>query len=111
MEVFPYYDPTPVIPAVIRQQMRSPEPRVQAGARAQAHALLSQHQQPEPWYSCPTCREQVQRKPVEDFVLKSLVRTIAGATGQSSPKRQPALRRAGAAQEDPWYAFFESVEI
>ena len=62
-------------------------------------------QQVHPRYTCPKCREEVKTRPTEDFALKSLVRTIAGATGEKSPKK-PVGR--GQRREDPWSAFFRS---
>jgi len=50
-------------------------------------AMFPHHGMPTPQYTCPTCRKQVKNRPVEDFALKSLVRAIAGAAGEPSPKK------------------------
>jgi len=107
MDIWPDYDPEPVISAALRQQMRHPDLQVQADARAHAHALLANHRQAEPLYTCPTCREQVRGKPAEDFGLKSLVRTIAEITGEPSLVEGPGVEW----REDPWSAFFGSTDM
>jgi len=67
-------------------------------------------QQPQPRYTCPKCREHVKSKPVEDFALKSLVRAIAKAAGEASPKKVPARGHAGHGQRrepgPPFSQFF-----
>ncbi|KAJ7031645.1 hypothetical protein C8F04DRAFT_1110142 [Mycena alexandri] len=42
---------------------------------------------PLPAYSCPKCREKVRSKPIQNFALKSLVRAVAGPSGETSPKK------------------------
>ncbi|KAG6821034.1 hypothetical protein H0H93_007924 [Arthromyces matolae] len=75
-----------------------------------AAAIYAQLQQqyPEPQYTCPTCRVQVKTRPVEDFALKSLIRVVAVAAGESSPKKaEKHVRGKGRAiQLDPWETFF-----
>ena len=67
-----------------------------------------QHQLPRPQYTCPSCREPVKNRPVEDFTLKALVRTLAAATGENSPQRKEPekLRRGVARPSGPWDGFF-----
>ena len=67
-----------------------------------------------PQYTCPTCRTTVQNRPVEVFALKTLVRTIATAAGESSPAKPPAVmnlrgrksRAQGIQAIGPWDGFF-----
>ncbi|KAK0212616.1 hypothetical protein DFS33DRAFT_48369 [Desarmillaria ectypa] len=64
-----------------------------------------------PAFSCPTCREPVKTRPVEIFAIKSLVRTVAAAQGESSPRKGPEGRsrsknKAPARREGPWDLFF-----
>jgi hypothetical protein len=64
---------------------------------------------PAPQFTCPTCRKQVKTRPVEDFALKSIVRAIAGAAGESSPKKQGGRQRSGAGRpQDTWEGFFRT---
>lgn len=65
---------------------------------------------PHPAYTCPTCREPVRSRPTEVFTLKSLVRTISAAAGESSPQKKGSTSRKGkapaAARGDLWSDFF-----
>lgn len=76
-------------------------------------AMLAQFQQPAPQYTCPTCREVVKNRPVEDFALKALVRTVARAAGESSPEKPQAAifgvgrgRMPAPRPNGPWDRFF-----
>lgn len=72
------------------------------------------HQQA-PQYTCPTCRATVQNRPVEVFTVKALVRTVAAAIGENSPKKPPAAmdiragknRVQGVQTMGPWDGFFQ----
>ncbi|KAF9070893.1 hypothetical protein BDP27DRAFT_1446754 [Rhodocollybia butyracea] len=65
---------------------------------------------PEPQYTCPTCREQVRNPPVEDFNLKKVVRIVADAQGEASPRKETTRKKvkgkAPAVRENPWSGFF-----
>lgn len=63
---------------------------------------------PSPQYSCPTCRTVVTSRPTEDFALKALVRTMANAQRESSPKRtpRPGGGRHVLVNNGPWDGFF-----
>ncbi|KAG6862354.1 hypothetical protein C0995_016052 [Termitomyces sp. Mi166 len=70
-----------------------------------------QQQTPQPQYTCPTCREPIKNRPVEDFALKALIRAVAAAVGEGSPKK-PEKRARGKTtvpQPGPWDAFFPKV--
>lgn len=75
--------------------------------RPQFELLLAQYRATQgdgegPMYTCPTCREVVKNKPVEDFKLKGVVRIVADALGETSPrKRVPHIGSKG-----PWDGFF-----
>jgi len=68
----------------------------------------NQYHQPQPQYTCPTCRQVVRAKPAEDFVLKAIVRTLASGSGERSPKKysSPTRTGVGAAKGGPWDVFF-----
>jgi len=65
-------------------------------------------QGPQPVYTCPICREEVKSKPVEDFALKSVVRTLAGAMGESSPLKKANGRGGANGKTGPWDGFFSA---
>jgi hypothetical protein len=39
----------------------------------------------QPVYNCPSCRKEVETRPVQDFMLKSIVRAIGQAMGEIIP--------------------------
>lgn len=59
---------------------------------------------PQPVYTCPACRVEVKSKPAEDFKLKAIVRTVAGATGETSPTKKGPVR--GGVGDGPWDGYF-----
>ncbi|KAF9467352.1 hypothetical protein BDZ94DRAFT_1249139 [Collybia nuda] len=78
-----------------------------------AAAMFAQYQQLVPQYTCPTCREVVKSRPVEDFALKALVRTVARAAGENSPERPQVVTYGGVRGRlpaprlnGPWDKFF-----
>lgn len=75
----------------------------------QAYLPTLQHQT-QPQYTCPSCREPVKNRPVEDFTLKALVRTLAAAAGECSPKKPIIEKQPGKGQgsrlSGPWDGFF-----
>ncbi|KAH9945682.1 hypothetical protein B0H21DRAFT_425025 [Amylocystis lapponica] len=78
-----------------------------AAARRQLQVQVSAlvRHQPAPSYTCPTCRAPVTARPAAVFALKHVVRVVAGAMGEQSPKKPapaPAHMHAG-----PWDAFFD----
>jgi hypothetical protein len=76
-----------------------------AATHPQVAGMLANVVPPSPQYTCPTCREPVRIRPTEAFALKAIVRVIAAATGESSPKKPPVAKivkgKAG-----PWDGFF-----
>jgi len=71
--------------------------------------MITQYMPANPTFTCPTCREPVRSRPTEAFGLKALVRTIANATGESSPKKKLQASRKGKAPGNtpgPWDGFF-----
>ena len=87
-------------------------------ARLPAHIRAYIPQQPGPKYTCPACRQAVHRRPTESFALKNVVRVVAAARGEHSPRKPtPAPARttrggraakaaAPAPPVDPWAGFF-----
>lgn len=62
---------------------------------------------PQPLYTCPACRVPVRAPPAEDFVLKSLVTTVAAAAGEQPPIKEVARRnQVGKGKSGPWDGFF-----
>jgi len=59
-----------------------------------------------PEYTCPSCRKPVKTRPVEDFPLKALIRTLAAATGENSPQKPEKPRSGTAKPSGPWDGFF-----
>ncbi|KAF9453918.1 hypothetical protein P691DRAFT_657162 [Macrolepiota fuliginosa MF-IS2] len=77
----------------------------------QIHNHLLQLQQPQPEYTCPTCRKRVLRRPVEDYALKALVRNISAANEvekRNIPPDGPLTERRHGhlIVVDPWEGYF-----
>ena len=65
-----------------------------------------------PEYSCPTCRVLIKTRPAENFVVKHMVRTIAGLQGEACPLPPPPPSLPGKPVEGPFDAFFpRTVQI
>lgn len=109
MTAHPNYVLNPPIPAHLRQiamQARvGNNPHLQMQLELQVAQYRIMQNAPRPVYSCPTCRETVKNKPVEVFALKSVVRTISNAIGESSPKKEPVRGNMRAAT-GPWDGYF-----
>lgn len=72
---------------------------------------LLQMQQPQPEYTCPTCRKRVLKRPVEVYALKALARTISAADkseGRNIPPDEPVMerQRGQLVVVDPWEGLF-----
>jgi hypothetical protein len=39
-------------------------------------------------YTCPTCRDKVCSRPIQNFAVKGLVRAVAGQIGETSPQKK-----------------------
>ncbi|KAL1942497.1 hypothetical protein VTO73DRAFT_6099 [Trametes versicolor] len=106
MAAHPHYNPQVVVPphwrAALARPNLSPLDRRHIEREIQRHAEAT----PQPAYSCPTCRVEVRNKPAENFIVKHMVRTIAGAQGESCPKDNAPPRLVGQVVEGPWDAFF-----
>lgn len=106
MAAHPHYNPQVVVPAHWRAALARPGlshlDRRHIEREIQRHAEAT----PQPAYSCPTCRVEVRNKPAENFIVKHMVRTIAGAQGESCPKDNAPPRLVGQVVEGPWDAFF-----
>ncbi|TFK74610.1 hypothetical protein BDN72DRAFT_668762 [Pluteus cervinus] len=62
--------------------------------------LIQAQENDKPKYTCPTCRETVRARPVENFAMKAVVRTVMAASSEKSPAKN--LRH----KTDPWARFF-----
>ncbi|KAI0044643.1 hypothetical protein FA95DRAFT_1562025 [Auriscalpium vulgare] len=69
------------------------------------HTLLTLPPALRPQYTCPACRTTVRTCPVECFTLKTVVRVVADAVGESSP-RKSGPSRGRAKQGGVWDGFF-----
>ncbi|KAI0633321.1 hypothetical protein C8Q77DRAFT_1114328 [Trametes polyzona] len=105
MATHPHYNPQASIPRHWRDALARPD--LSIGARRQIELEIRRLSDaiPQPSYSCPTCRVEVRNKPAENFVVKHIVRTVAGAQGESCPKPAPPPR-LGHRIEGPWDGFF-----
>ncbi|KZS99752.1 uncharacterized protein LAESUDRAFT_765218 [Laetiporus sulphureus 93-53] len=68
-------------------------------------AILQHH----PDYTCPSCRAVVKERPIEVYAIKSVVRSAAGAAGETSlTKYAPSNARnhGGHRLDNPWDGFF-----
>ncbi|KAF8160919.1 hypothetical protein B0H34DRAFT_795766 [Crassisporium funariophilum] len=110
MNANPHYDidhvnHAPQLDVLLQTLMQNPR----AANHPQLNALLTRLLPLGPQYTCPTCREPVRTRPTEDFTLKALVRTIANATGENSPKKPVFAKPNGKASITtlgPWDGFF-----
>ncbi|ESK91037.1 ring finger domain-containing protein [Moniliophthora roreri MCA 2997] len=100
----PQNDPYAHLPAHVRLMVQQ-----DPGLANYVAVQLPPPPRPPVQYTCPTCRTDVRHRPVEDFVLKAVVRTVAQAQGESSPKKAPVTKGRGRVPpvpEDPWGKFF-----
>ena len=72
----------------------------------QQRKLLEQYLQLQPHYTCPTCRGDVKKKPVDDFALKAVIHLIATRNGESSPKGKEQWTTMRGEGTGPWAGFF-----
>ncbi len=61
---------------------------------------------PQPKYACPSCRHPVTSKPTEVFIIKDVVRTVAGAEGTRALNAIPLV---GGQQRVHGMVFFDSI--
>ncbi|KAF5385909.1 hypothetical protein D9615_002359 [Tricholomella constricta] len=111
MTAHPHYDVNDPVPNNLRQwQAMMHSPHVVQNPHTAAYITQMLRQTPQPDYTCPTCREAVKNRPVEDFTLKALVRTVATATGDASPRKPEKPGRVAKAsisrESGPWDIFF-----
>ena len=82
-------------------------------AHPDLHHQVQQLQQPTPEFTCPSCRKRVYRRPVEVYVLKSLVRTISAADEEEKanipPDRSLIKQHGHLVVVDPWSEYFYSA--
>ncbi|KAI0365632.1 hypothetical protein BV20DRAFT_1003797 [Pilatotrama ljubarskyi] len=105
MATNPAYNPQGNIPAHWRAALARPDLSHVARRQIEREIGLLMEATPQPTYSCPTCRVEVRSKPAENFVVKHIVRTIAGLQGESCPK-EDQLPRLGHPVDGPWDGFF-----
>ncbi|OBZ73044.1 hypothetical protein A0H81_07121 [Grifola frondosa] len=95
-------------PVLANYQAALENPHMPDEMRRQLHAeaMAIIGQQPQPQYTCPSCRVLVKNKPIKVFSLKSLVRTVAGQLRESSPARGVRGGVTGRVGDGPWDGFF-----
>ena len=103
---YPHYDAQRVIPAHLRNALLHPNLPQHSRALYEREIAVLLSTTPQPKYSCPTCRVLVKAKPAENFVVKHLVRTIAGVQGEQCPQEAPLPRHPGRPVEGPFDGFF-----
>ncbi|KAF8070345.1 hypothetical protein FPV67DRAFT_1755391 [Lyophyllum atratum] len=110
MNAHPHYDVNDSTPYLRQVQAIMHNPHILRSPQAAAYLAGLQHDTPQPQYTCPTCREAVKNRPVEDFTLKGLVRTVTAAAGETSPRKHDNSGRAPATalsrRDGPWDGFF-----
>ncbi|KAI8993843.1 hypothetical protein BD414DRAFT_480613 [Trametes punicea] len=105
MAAHPRYNPQATIPQHWRATLARPDLSLAARRHIEREIGMLLDALPQPTYSCPTCRVEVRNKPAENFVVKHLVRTVAGVQGESCPKEDPPTR-LGQPVDGPWDGFF-----
>ncbi|KAI0356239.1 hypothetical protein OH77DRAFT_1401399 [Trametes cingulata] len=108
MATNPAYNPQGNVPPHWRAALTRPDLSIAARRHIEREIALLIEATPQPTYSCPTCRVEVRARPAENFVVKHIVRTIAGLQGESCPKQDP-LPRIGHPVDGPWDGFFPST--
>jgi hypothetical protein len=105
MTAHPNYNVNPPVPAHLRGHP--------AHVQQQARLQFVHMQPPPPPYTCPTCRQAVKSEPAEAYAMKAIVRTIANAMGETSPRKAAPPRRNDpiVAREGPWDGFFPKPVI
>ncbi|GBE81316.1 hypothetical protein BKA93DRAFT_926182 [Sparassis latifolia] len=112
MAANPDYDAQPAIIQQYKAALQNPNTTSQARRQLANHINELLEHIPQPQYTCPSCRAPVKSKPIEVFRLKHITRTVAAATGETSPKKAaPARTTRGvanrrAAADGPWDGFF-----
>ncbi|KAL0072785.1 hypothetical protein AAF712_000548 [Marasmius tenuissimus] len=108
MTTYPHYDVNQRLPRFIEENINL-HPHYTAELQRYAGLIP-----PKPQYTCPTCRAPVKSRPIEDYSLKAVVRTVAKAAREDSPK-QPrpqtnrGRRRGGPVNDGPWDGFFPKM--
>ncbi|KAI0769654.1 hypothetical protein BD413DRAFT_604785 [Trametes elegans] len=105
MATHPHYNPQAMIPHHWRALLARPDLSHHQRREVERQISMLAEATPQPAYSCPTCRVEVRNKPAETFVVKHLVRTVAGAQGESCPKID-LPPRLGHPPDGPWDGFF-----
>ncbi|RDX50111.1 hypothetical protein OH76DRAFT_483720 [Lentinus brumalis] len=95
LSAHPNYDAQRVIPARWRDALAQPNLPHHTRLQYEREIAIIMSTTAQPKYSCPTCRDLVKAKPAENFVVKHLVRTIAGVQGESCPQEAPLPRIPG----------------
>ncbi|KAF9528524.1 hypothetical protein CPB83DRAFT_854310 [Crepidotus variabilis] len=112
----PHYNPNALMtnPAVnnLYQVVQSIIINPHAANHPHVKALLNQTLPQHPEYTCPTCREPITSRPTESFVVKAMVRTVAAALGECSPKKPSTGRgKAAANASGPWDGYFPFKKV
>ncbi|CDO75641.1 hypothetical protein BN946_scf184743.g1 [Trametes cinnabarina] len=105
MAANPQYNPQGIVPHHWRAALARQDLSIIARRQIEREIAMLMDATPQPSYTCPTCRLEVRNKPAENFVVKHLVRTVAGIQGESCPKEDP-LPRLGHRLEGHWDGFF-----
>ncbi|KAL0581803.1 hypothetical protein V5O48_000171 [Marasmius crinis-equi] len=101
MTTYPHYDVNQRLPTFVQDAVDLQPQYAPLFLQQYAPALP-----PQPPYTCPTCRAPVKSRPIEDYSLKAVVRTVAKAQRESSPRKPPPPARRRGREEGPWDGFF-----
>jgi hypothetical protein len=101
-KAYPQYNTNQPIMPLLRDTLQRLDPGLEAAFLQRLVAM----QPPRPQYTCPTCRREVRTAPVENFDLKSIVRTVAKASGEQSPKKTGSRENVDHIRQSPWGSFF-----
>ncbi|KAI9068064.1 hypothetical protein FKP32DRAFT_1663933 [Trametes sanguinea] len=105
MAANPQFNPQGIVPHHWRAALARQDLSIHARRQIEREISMLMDATPQPIYTCPTCRLEVRNRPAENFVVKHLVRTVAGVQGETCPKEDPPPR-LGQRVEGPWDGFF-----
>lgn len=105
MQANPQHDQNPPHMQQLRHMLQNPRISLQSRQHIERELKRFQDLLPKPEYICPSCRTPVKSRPSENYALKSLVRVVAEASGESSPQKPTPVGRARS-PGNIWEGFF-----
>lgn len=111
MNANPEYDLNPPILQQYFAYLRQPNLQPAQRRAIEREIQMMYDNIPQPCYTCPTCRDPVKTAPIEAFSLKHVVRTVAQAEGETSPKRATSHGTNPRRNDGPWDGFFPKFKF